>query len=192
MTTKPMTRGYSILGCINYIGTAYDGPTRDKMLGALPAGVRSRLDSYNKIEWYDRNEMAELMRVIAAQHPDEAAARTALVDCGQTIAKDAANTFLKLLMKVLTPTLFARKVPDIWKRDMRGGKFEADTSRVDQRVLVMHLTDVEGFDHIGPVAAGWVKFAMTSMGKRGLKQTITGWSLAAPGQRDVDMEFTWD
>jgi hypothetical protein len=187
-----MMRGYTMIGCLAYIDERYDEATRKRLYDGLSPDVRTNMSSYKRVEWYPRAHLVDFLRGIAAVHgsDDEAAFRD-IVACGQSVAKDAASTFLRLLMKILTPVLFAKKIPDIWARDSQGGKMTADASRVGERLLVMHLTDVEGFDHIGPLAVGWISFAMTAMGKKGVQGKAKGWSLATPGPRDLQIDMTW-
>jgi hypothetical protein len=187
-----MMRGYTMIGCIAFIDERYDEPTRKRLYDGLSPEVRSHLSSYKRVEWYPRMHLVEFLQGLAAVHgSDEQAVFRDLVACGQSVAKDAATTFLRLLMKILTPVLFAKKIPDIWARDSKGGKMTADASHVDDRLLVMRLTDVEGFDHIGPLAVGWITFAMTAMGKKGVQGKAIGWSLATPGPRDLQIDMTW-
>jgi hypothetical protein len=187
-----MMRGYTMIGSIAFIDEHYDEQTRKRLYDGLAPEVRSNLSNYKRVEWYPRLHLVEFLRGIATVHGgDEKAAYRDIVACGQFVARDAATTFLRLLMKILTPVLFAKKIPDIWERDSRGGKMTADASHVEQRLLIMHLTDVEGFDHIGPLAVGWITFAMTAMGKKGVDGKANGWSLATPGPRDLKIDMTW-
>lgn len=192
MTSPPMMRGYTMIGCMSFIDEKYDEATRKRIYDGLSPEVRGHMSSYKRVEWYPRQHLVEFMRGIVSVHgADQSEAFEAIVSCGQSVAKDAATTFLRLLMKILTPVLFAKKIPDIWERDSKGGRMVADASRVDEKVMVMRLTDVEGFDHIGPLACGWIRFAMTAMGKKGVTVTAKEWSLATPGPRDLTLNVTW-
>jgi hypothetical protein len=187
-----MMRGYTMMGCMAYIDEHYDEPTRKRIYDGLSPEVRGQMTTYKRVDWYPRIHLVEFMRGIASvQGGDQAKAFEELVSCGESVARDAATTFLRLLMKILTPVLFAKKIPDIWERDSKGGKMVADASRVDERVMVMRLTDVEAFDHVGPLACGWIRFAMTAMGKKGVVVTAAEWSLATPGPRDLTLTVTW-
>ncbi len=190
--SPPMMRGYTMIGCKAFIDEQYDEATRARLYDSLSPEVRSSLPTYKRVEWYPRDHVIEMLRGIARVHgADQQAAFRDIVACGQFVAKDAATTFLRLLMKILTPVLFAKKIPDIWERDSKGGKMVADASHADDRRLLIQLTDVEGFDHIGPLAVGWITFAMTAMGKKGAEGKVTEWSLATPGPRDLHIEITW-
>lgn len=184
-------RGYSLKQTAKYLETKFDPDTRRRVSDGLPAPVRSLLGSFEPGEWYPRDYSASLFRAIAAARNTEGGAYQDLVQCGEFIASEATNTFLKLLMKIMSPTLFAKKVPEFWKRDQRGGYFEADVSRADDSLIKMRLADVEGYDHIGIVSIGWIQFGMTSLGKKNVQVKQQGWSLSTPGPREIDYEITW-
>jgi hypothetical protein len=187
----PMIRGYSVKQQAHFLQTQYDPSIRDQLLGNVPEEVRRALPQLKPAEWYPRSYSVSLLRAIASANRDERAVYDDLVRCGTFIATEATNTFLKLLMKVLTPTLFAKKIPEFWQRDQQGGRFEVDVSRADSGRIGMKLCDIEGFDHIAIVSIGWIAFGMDAIGKRNVQVKQQGWSLSAPGPREVEYEVTW-
>jgi hypothetical protein len=192
MTATPMIRGYSLQQTSKYLQTALDADRGKRALETLPAEVRGQLDGFAPAEWYPRSYSAALFRAIAASQPaDETAAYNGLVSCGQFIATEATNTFLKLVMRIMTPTLFAKKIPDLWKRDQRGGQFEADVSDAERGLIRMRLDDVAGYDHIGIVSIGWIKFGMAALGKKDVRINHSGWSLATPAPRTIEYQIAW-
>src|SRR5258707_4380639 len=117
--SENLTRGYTMLGTLSFIDKNYDNATRERLYRTLSPNVRGSIGTYKPVEWYDRIHFVELLRGIASLQGTETGAYKELVRCGQSVAEMATNTFLKLLMKILTPTLFAQKIPDIWLRDNR-------------------------------------------------------------------------
>jgi hypothetical protein len=87
--------------------------------------------------------------------------------------------------------LFAKKLEKIWARDHDFGAIKTDISRAGENLIRIRIEDVEGYDFIGPLAVGYFRFAIGSMGKKGLDVDMTGWSLAKPGPRDLDYKITW-
>jgi hypothetical protein len=184
-------RGYSLKQTAKYLESKFDPDTRRRVVDGLPSTVKTMMSSFEPAEWYPRDYSAALFRSIAAARNDEAGSYQDLVACGEFIASEATNTFLKLLMRIMSPTLFAKKIPEFWKRDQRGGAFEADVSRAGDSMIKMRLVDVEGYDHIGIVSIGWIQFGMTALGKKGVVIKQTGWKLDKPGPKDVEYEITW-
>lgn len=189
MTTAQI-RGYSLRQTARYLESKFDPEARKRALDAMPSNSRALLSSFDAAEWYPRDHATALYRTIAtARGGDEAYAD--LVGCGEFIASEATNTFLRLLMRIMTPTLFAKKIPEFWKRDQRGGHFEADVSQADKGRIGMKLVDVEGFDHIGVVSIGFIQFGMVALGKKGVQIEQEGWSLATPGPHTINYEIKW-
>lgn len=183
-------RGYSLRQTARYLETKFDADARERALATLPAETRTALATFDAGGWYPRIHSAALFRAIAAARGGDHTYRD-LVGCGEFIAGEATNTFLRLLMKVMTPTLFAKKVPDFWTRDQRGGHFEVDVERAGAGAIDMALVDVEGYDHIGVVSIGWIQFGMAALGKRDVRVTQDGWSAAAPGPRRIGYQVRW-
>ena len=190
-TNAPQIRGYSLKQTAKYLDTKFDAETRRRTAEGLPAAVRSMMSEFQPAEWYPREYSAALFRAIAAAKHDEQGSYHDLVQCGEFIASEATNTFLRLLMRIMSPTLFAKKVPEFWKRDQRGGYFEADVSRAEQAEIRMKLADVDGYDHIGIVSIGWIQFGMAALGKKGVSIQQRGWSLSQPAPREIEYEITW-
>lgn len=189
--TTPMTRGYALKQLAKYIDTKVEPDARRRMFDAMPQPVRGVLASVADGEWYPRDYAIAMQRAIATVRTDEDVLYNDLVACGEYIAAEATNTFLKLLMRIVTPTLFAKKIPDFWKRDQRSGHFEVDVSNAGKSLVKLRLSDVEGFDHIGPVCVGFMKFGWAALGKPDARIIQRGWSRARPGPSIVDYEVSW-
>lgn len=189
---EPMIRGYSVKQQLNFLETQYEPAVSRGLLETIPPDIRQGLRNLKAAEFYPRAYSVALLRAIALRHGDkEKAVYDDLVRCGTFIATEATNTFLKLLMQILTPTQFAKKIPEFWKRDQTGGFFEVDTSGAKHGALKLELCDVEGFDHIGVVSIGWISFGLTAMGKSDVLVTQHGWGLGNPGPKEVGFEVRW-
>ncbi|MBX3208862.1 MAG: hypothetical protein KF764_27775 [Labilithrix sp.] len=186
---EQVIRGYLILGCMDYI-ESFGEADRERMYSSLADDVSSDRGAYDKMAWYPLKTISELYDAIAKLHPgDEAKAYEALRNCGMFIAEAATNSFLKLLMRVMTPAVFSKKAPDLWARDNRRGRME--TKQVDERHLVTHLHEVDGYFHAGPVAAGFGTFALRAVGAKDVDVKVTGWSLKTPCPAEVRLDMTW-
>ena len=187
-----MIRGYSVTQQLHFLETECEPAVLNRVLDTVPADIRAAFGELKAAKWYPREYSVSLLRAVAWHHGgDERAVQDALVRCGTFIATEATNTFLKLLMKVLTPTLFAKKMPDFWKRDHTAGHIEVDTSEAKNGLLRLELCDVEGFDHIGVVGIGWMTYGLTAMGKSDVVVTQTGWNLENPGPSSIQYHLRW-
>jgi hypothetical protein len=189
---EPMIRGYSVKQQLNFLETQYDPGVSQRLLAQVPENVRRDLTVVKPADWYPREHSVHILRAIASHGgKDEGAVQSDLVRCGTFIATEATNTFLKLLMKMLTPALFAKKIPDFWQRDMKGGHFEVDTTEASSGRIQLRLCDIAGFDHIGIVSMGWISFGLKAMGKSDVNIKQQGWSLTTPGANKVTYDVTW-
>lgn len=189
-TNEAKTRGYSMTAGWGYVDSTYDVATREKLLEHLSPTVRAAVGTYREIEFYPIVHFSELLDGIArVASTDAAQAEAELTACGSFIARHATNTFLRLIMRVITPSIFAKKIPSLWSRDNTRGEFSVDTSRANDGFMVFTLADIDDFAHVGPVAKGWISFAMTTMGRKTESVTLSGWSLENPSPPSVEIRL---
>lgn len=180
-------------GACKYLDKRYDDATRAGILGALRPHVRDLMGKVDNVTWYPRQDISEVLGAIAAHHHQkDGTEREALEGVGSCIGETATNTFLKLIMRILTPSLFTSKLPDFWRRDHRFGALTPSLFDTTGRRMLVSLTDVEGYDYIGPVAEGFLRFALDGVFKYQNVRCKYDWDIKNPGPASIDYEFTWD
>jgi hypothetical protein len=187
--SESLVRGYLVSKAATFVSqTAASRGMPDPGLEFSPP-LRSALPAMTPVGWYPVEYIGEINRAIAEDlgGNDEARARAELENCGRFLANEATNTFMKLLMKVLTPALFAKKLPDLWRRDCTYGQLELD---VGAGSMTLRLSGMEGHDHIAAVMPGYVGFALERMGKVIERAEVVGWSLSNP-TAGASIQFTW-
>lgn len=188
---EPMARGLVIKGFGAYLERSCSDAQREQVRASVTPDVRAALMDPVASRWYPRSYFVELNRAVAALHTQEADALEALSAAGRNMAEIATGTFMKLLLKMLTPALFARKFSDFWAHDNRGGRIDVDASNVGDRHLDFWIRDVRGFDHVGPVGRGYIQFAMSAITGSNVTVDLEGWSLAKPGPEEVHYAVSW-
>jgi hypothetical protein len=185
------TRGYLIATTARFFR---DG-VGDKEWERIRAGFSTPLQqvlagSMKPAAWYPISIMNELNRGIAATigRGDDETARDAFFRCGKFSAREATNSFLKMFLKILTPALFAKKLPDVFKRDFTSGRLEVE---VKDHTLTCRMYEMPGFEHGGALCPGFASFPLESMGKSIEKVKVHDWSLAAPNVDGTWFELTW-
>jgi hypothetical protein len=182
-------RGYTVSNAAGYLRKAVGEQEAKRIFDGFSPQLQQAVVSAKPAGWLPVSCVAELYRAVAALGGgDEERARKELVSCGRFTANEATNTFLKLLMKMLTPALFAKKLPDLWSRDATGGKYVAE---VYEDKIVCRLFEMGGFDHIAPVSLGYVQFALEAMGKTVARTALHGWSLDMPVADGSSFELVW-
>lgn len=182
-------RGYVLSSAASYLREIAGEQRAAEITASFSPHLREALAAVRPAGWCSAEDLSEAYRAVASiSKGDEAKTRDSLIECGRYTAREASNTFLKLLMKLLTPSMFAKKLPDFWARDCTGGKIEVQLQ--DDR-LVNRLTNMDGLEHIGPVAVGYVKFALEAMGKTITETKLYDWSLQNPGPSTCSFELHW-
>ena len=183
------SRGYMLTTTLKYLREGL-GPVRGPLaLSKITPETLRIIESSKPAEWYPCALQVEMYEgIIFAAQGDLALAEKDLVGVGKFGANEAINSFLKLLMKVLTPTLFAKKLPSLYERDNSKGKVTVEVS--DDR-LVCNIDDCKGCAHLAPVSSGWATFALEAMGKKLSKSVIHGWSFDDPDSGKVSFELNW-
>jgi hypothetical protein len=141
-------------------------------------------------DWYPVSQVTEINRSIVSSlgKGEDEPARQALHKCGKFIAAEATNTFLKLFLKLLTPSLLIKKLPDIFKRDFSQGRLTAESKG---QVLTCACYDLPGYEHIIVTASGFIATAMENMGKTVDNIKVNNWSLQNPCIDGASFELTW-
>lgn len=188
--SESKARGYILSTTVAYLQEQAGEEKARQVIGTLSPTLQDAISRVAPAGWYPIALLSELNRaLVGALAPnDEAAAREMLLNCGRFMGREATNTFLKLLMRMLTPNLFAKKLPDVWKRDFTAGRLEID---VTEGRLVCRIFDASGHDHIGPISAGYIEFALKAMGKTIESTILHKWSLAEPNVDGVCIEYMW-
>jgi hypothetical protein len=184
-------RGYMLTCAYRYLKDRIgEEAAKAAFTKSMSPADRDLLQSAKSTGWYPAEVLVQASRVIAATvgGGDEAKTREAFIGLGTFTATEATGTFLKLLMRVLTPNLLAKRFPELWSRDVSRG-----TARVEigHQKLCFYLSDIEGFEYCGPVAMGWTSFVLGLMGKDVKLGELNGWSLANPGPESVSFELSW-
>ena len=187
---EPMTRGMVLAGIDGFIGKRYDQATAQRLRDGYSTELKTAVRDVKIAAWYPRAFFIELNRAVASVAGNDSA-YTDLLGAGRSIAGIATNTFMKLLLRMLTPRMFAKKFPDFWKRDNRGGYIQVDPARLDNDQVVFFLKDVEGFDHIGPVAAGFISYALGAIVGKEVAIKLHGWTFDRPAPAEVRYDVSW-
>lgn len=182
---EPMVKGYMIQTTSSFIVRELASTIAPDILDV----ARAAEANVKGTEWRPRADVVRLWRAIADAHPDDESARRALIRTGQTMSEMATSTFLKLLLKVLTPRMFAAKFPDFWTRDNTAGRGSVEI--VSEKKLHITMHDVAGYDHLGPVGVGWVTFALAAIGMKDVEARCLDWSRSKPSATTVHVEASW-
>ncbi len=168
MSDDRLTKGFNLEQTITFIDTHYSAQVRDRIIEQLPRDVRDKLPRVRTGNWYPIGDLVAFLRAMASVAPaDDEAERTSRA-LGRHLSDAATGTFMRLLLKVMTPPVFLKKVPDIWPRMFSFGTFEVDPAGFKEKRATMIMRGVDGFEHVAPVSAGWIEGVFEAMGCGGV------------------------
>lgn len=189
---EQLVRGYWLTGGIKFLRTHYAPEVNERLLGSLSKGLRSQLAEIQPVQWYPRAHHVEVMSAIVSAQRDETSAYEGLLAYGQLVATDLAHGSLRPLVQILTPKLLAKKLPHFWEADHQGGgRLEADIAQVDEGRLALRLAALQGYQHVGVSALGWIKGFFLALGRREVTVKQTGWSLGQTAPSEMACEVRW-
>jgi hypothetical protein len=184
-------KAYGFNATLEFLEKNYDEEKRKQVLAGLSPGARTFMESSQKAQWAPPEYSAELWSGIVKLHP-AADAEQQLVKAGRYQGAYATNTYLKLLMKMLTMKMFAKKFPDIWARDANFGRAVlGDLDDIANGRLDVGFKELGKFPYFGPITQGWFSFAFETMGLKNVKVELQNWSLQNPDPGEVSYHVNW-
>jgi hypothetical protein len=187
---EPRIKSYGFNATYEFIEKNYDDAARGRILGALSPEARSFAVNAKKSQWAAPGFSAELWTGIVKEHPKDA--QEQLVKVGRYQGAYATSTYLKLLMKMLTMKMFAKKLPDIWSRDANFAKISVgDLADIDKGKLAIRFDELGKFPYFGPTCQGWFSYSFEVMGLKNVKVDLVEWSLNSPDPGQLNYQITW-
>lgn len=182
-------RGYMYLTAVDYLRQVLGEQEGKKAIAAFSPQARHLLETLKSADWCPVSVFSEVTQALALAGGGGQKSQDLLVKCGTHMSMEATNTFLKLFMKMMSPQLLVKKVPDLWKRDCSGGKLVLEEF-TDHSVRFATF-GMQGFKHAVCTAAGFVSFGVGAIGKKIDNVTIRGWSLDKPSEEGASFQLDW-
>ena len=185
-------RGGPVNALYLFVQNGLEPPLQSQVLARIPEDLRTKLGKLEPGSWYPFEYSNQVLRAIASTEADPLKAGLLARQAGRYIANEAINTFLRLLVKFLSPSLFARKFHDFFRKDHNFGKIETDLSQIDQNRFVLTMSEVGGYDYVSWGASGWMIHTLSCMGCKNVQVTETLHPPPAPQNADsYRFEVSW-
>ena len=190
--TEIKARGYLIPATARYLRENVDAQEWERIRGSLSPQLAGLMDKGPEpAGWYPVVLLSELHKHITQSigHGDDERAKKALYESARYAANEASNTFLRLVLKMLSPALIAKKIPDLFKRDFSSNG--SVTIEVAEGKITGKLQNLNGFAHCGVLCPGFTGFAVEATGGTVDKVVVHDWSLKNPTVEGTWFELWW-
>lgn len=185
--TTRRVRGFMLGNAVRFVEETYPPAKRQTIESAYSPELRRLAGRIERNTWYPLEHLIEVFDGLALVHRDPKELGEAVERAGRFLAEEATNTFMRLLLKILTPRLFASKFNEFWKRYHEFGELRYDVSDIDRNVVRF---EIEGYDYLHFLASGWIRHVFEALGKSGIRVETN----VPLGERSVPLmkwEATW-
>jgi hypothetical protein len=168
--TAPQVRAPCLYGVTKYLSSMDPAVAQQIMAGYTPE-VRQALHEATPDVYYPIEYWKEAIDGIVAAQPDLTRAREAVRGIGRSICELTANSFLRLLMRMMTPSLFAKKSGAMIGRDFigfpgGGPDYSYDVSKESEGLIFLEVRNAQLHPYLGGTGQGFCEFAFSYIGKK--------------------------
>lgn len=156
-----LVKGIHVIPLHDFIKENYDEDTRNGIYERMSEPAREMLRTIKREDWMPVELVGNVADALFRANDDAEQGYQDIVKAGAAIADYATNTYVRLLIKLMTPKIMASKWPDIWKKSHNFGLMQCQLE--SDRMLRMTLAEVGNYTHIGPTAAGFLTYALKAM-----------------------------
>ena len=182
-------KGNHVLPLHDYVQEAFTGQELTELYGDLRPETKEMLRNVTRDDWVPVEHVADINGAVYRASENREQGFSHIVKAGNAIGSYAANTYVRLLIKLMTPRIMASKWPDIWKKSHRFGEM---TCRLEsERLLRINLSDVAGYTHIAPTAIGFLTFSLNAMGLADANVRLLCDDYSEFDAPSYDLEVTW-
>jgi hypothetical protein len=190
--TSELVRAHWITSAPSFLAGHFAEDVGQRLRESLPVDARRALTELEPVQWCPREHHVELMKAIASVKKLDADVLQDLVGYGEYVARLRLEGTFRHLLPILTLKLFAKNLPALWARDHQdGSRLEVDLAPIDDGRLPFGILGAREYDHVGVVALGWVKHAVSELTKRPVQAKQRGWALRTPAPDEIQCEVSW-
>jgi len=183
-----LIKGVHILPLHDFIAELDDDERKAGIYDRMRQETREMLKSVQREQWRPMQLVADINDAIYTSCNEPAEGYADMVAAGKVIADYAAGTYVRLLIKLMTPKILASKWPAIWSKSHNFGEMKCKLET--DRLLRMTLDDVRDYTHVGPSTVGFLTFSLNAMGLPDAK-VVQLEREASPNSTRYEFQVTW-
>jgi hypothetical protein len=184
---EQMVRGMYVTLCMQFIEKYYTPEQRALIHEQLSPDLKAAKSSIKPGEWYPLHFATDQTRGIFNSYDNREEAEAALKRCGKFIGEQASNTFLRLLMKMLTLKMMLSKWPEFWRKYHNFGELRVELAGPNHLVFFLN----PGYPYMYRLGPGWIEVACVALGLKNvvMKDNVPPGEISAPEIR-IDVTYT--
>lgn len=141
-------------------------------------------------EWYPADRVAEVYVAIATAWPEAEQRRDGFIKLGHIIGEEAANTFMRLFMKIVTPSMLFKQFPKVWPKYADFGKFELGVLASDR--FEFTVRDLSPMTYQPLISSGWTLYMLEAMNRKNIQiSTEPESGILGSGTWDMKIKSRW-
>lgn len=189
---EELVKGFVVQHSCRYILEDAQAPLRERMSKEAVARAQQLYRDIEPSSWRPRAELVGVWQSIVdvTEPHEDRVVFDALAHCGERTGEFSTNTFFRLLMKILTPRMFASRFSEFYKRDQQGG--EGLVKEIGSNHVILGARDIKGYNYFAPITVGFARVPFRGMGLKNVRADCPNWSLKDPGPNEVEIHIHWD
>jgi hypothetical protein len=159
-------RGNCISAVLGYLEQAYDAERRRRVVTAIPPEAIAAMNEAQDKGFYPASYFCAGLQAVAETSSSLEEARREVINVGNYIASASIASFMRLIMKMMTPKLLAHKLPDFFAKDFRNtrARLIAEVSQAGE--MKVSALDFAELPYVACAAVGWVRTGLEGIGCR--------------------------
>jgi hypothetical protein len=187
------TLGYPLLACASFSKAEFSTAAQARVSARLSPECRALLADVKPQGWYPRTRLVEHCAAIAGEYGDSPTVSRAFVRLGEHMAREMTTVWIRLLMRIMTPGLLAKKMPELFAKGNRGdGHVVIDSSEIERRRMTFVFRSMRGYGYYQPINEGWIRYFFRGMGNDAVDTTSDPpWSIEAVDPEIFQIDASW-
>jgi len=155
----------NLLASLGPTVAGFDSPISDQIRAAISDEDWDTMARANESDWYPLDVACRVQRAIfEAGGGGMDASYKRIVSAGGGMADSSLHSFLRLVVKLMTPRMLANRWPVFWGKSYNFGLMTSQTDEFEHGRFSLLLNDVDDYPYLGPLAVGFISTVLKAMG----------------------------
>jgi hypothetical protein len=182
--------GYFLRAASIVLEREFTPDKREMIRKQLGKDAESALLTATGKDWQPAERVAEVYAAMASAWTTPEQRRDGFMMIGKSLGDEAANTFMRLFMKIVTPAMLFKQFPKVWPKYADFGKFELGVLSSDR--FEFTVRDLSPMTYQPLVSAGWTLYMLEAMNRKNIQVSTEPESGILEGKTwDMTIKTRW-